>query len=172
LIVSARRTPHLNPPPQGGGGKETGLPLGNLTSQLFVNIYMNEFDQFMKHEIKAKYYIRYADDFVIFADDRKWLEYILPKMGEFLKNKLGLEIHPNKVFIKTLASGVDFLGWVHFFDHRVLRTVTRKRMMRKMRDCFAGACNDRREAMVQSYLGLLEWGNGFKLRNGIIKKYG
>ncbi|KKR70825.1 MAG: RNA-directed DNA polymerase (Reverse transcriptase) [Candidatus Nomurabacteria bacterium GW2011_GWB1_40_7] len=51
-----------------------GLPLGNLTSQLLVNIYMNEFDQFMKHKIKAKYYIRYADDFVILFQDRKWLE--------------------------------------------------------------------------------------------------
>ncbi|MBI4158409.1 MAG: group II intron reverse transcriptase domain-containing protein [Candidatus Yanofskybacteria bacterium] len=59
----------------------TGLPLGNFTSQLFVNIYMNEFDQFVKHKLKAKYYIRYADDFVVLSQDKAWLEEMLPKMG-------------------------------------------------------------------------------------------
>jgi len=54
-------------------GKGVGLPLGNLTSQLLVNIYMNEFDQFVKHRLKAKYYIRYADDFVIMSPNREWL---------------------------------------------------------------------------------------------------
>ena len=98
-----------------------GLPLGNLTSQLFVNIYMNEFDQFVKHKLKAKHYIRYADDFVILASNREWLEIILPEIGDFLANRLKLTLHPDKVSIKTLASGVDVLGWVHFPDHRVLR---------------------------------------------------
>src|SRR3989344_1719012 len=94
-----------------------GLPLGNLTSQLFVNVYMNEFDQFAKHNFKAKYYIRYADDFVVLSQDKTYLEELLPKMGDFLEERLKLELHPDKVFIKTLASGVDFLGWVHFPDH-------------------------------------------------------
>ncbi len=87
-----------------------GLPLGNLTSQLFVNIYMNEFDQFMKRELKVKYYIRYADDFVIFSQDKEYLENILLEIGIFLNEKLHLNLHPNKVFIQTLSSGVDFLG--------------------------------------------------------------
>ncbi|HOZ37103.1 MAG TPA: reverse transcriptase/maturase family protein, partial [bacterium] len=97
-----------------------GLPLGNLTSQLFVNIYMNEFDQFVKHKIKAKYYIRYADDFVFFSKDKKYLEQILPLIKNFLSEKLKLELHPDKLFLKTLSSGVDFLGWVHFPNHNVL----------------------------------------------------
>src|SRR3989338_529289 len=96
-----------------------GLPLGNLTSQLFVNVYMNEFDQWMKHHMKAKYYIRYADDFVIFSQDKSWLEELLPKISDFLSENLRLEVHPDKVFIKTLASGIDFLCWVHFPNHRV-----------------------------------------------------
>lgn len=87
-----------------------GLPLGNLTSQLFVNIYMNEFDQALKHVFKIKYYIRYADDFVILSHDKAILEELLPKLGDFLNDQLSLELHPNKVSIQTFVSGIDFLG--------------------------------------------------------------
>ena len=82
-----------------------GLPLGNLTSQLLVNIYMNKFDQFVKHRLKAKYYIRYADDFIILSRDKIWLERLLLEIKSFLENNLKLSIHPDKVFIKTLFSG-------------------------------------------------------------------
>src|SRR3989344_1689624 len=108
-----------------------GLPLGNLTSQLFVNIYMNELDQFMKHYMKAKFYIRYADDFVVLSHDKSWLQEILPKVANFLSENLKLELHPDKISIRTLASGIDFLGWVHFPDHRVLRTSTKRRMIKE-----------------------------------------
>jgi len=111
-----------------------GLPLGNLTSQLLVNIYMNRFDQFVKHQMKAKYYIRYADDFVFFSEDKKQLEKDVLAVQKFLAEELKLELHPNKVFIKTLSSGVDFLGWINFTDHRVLRTATKRRMLRKLQD--------------------------------------
>ena len=110
-----------------------GLPLGNLTSQLLVNIYMNEFDQFVKRELKVKYYIRYADDFVVLLPDKEYLENILVKMKEFLENKLKLRLHPDKIFIKTIVSGVDFLGWVNFSDHRVLRISTKRRMLKKLK---------------------------------------
>ena len=134
-----------------------GLPLGNLTSQLFANIYLNEFDQFMKHKIKAKFYIRYADDFVIFSENKIWLEEILFQMENFLRDKLKLEIHPDKIFIKTVTSGADFLGWVHFPNHRVLRTSTKRRMFRSLREDF-------RPDVVASYLGMLKWGNTFRLK--------
>jgi len=135
-----------------------GLPLGNLTSQLFVNIYMNEFDQFNKHRMKAKYYIRYADDFVVFSCDKAWLEELLLKISDFLSEYLKLNIHPDKVFIKTLASGVDFLGWVHFPDHRVLRTTTKKRMFRRI-------ILSNKPETVNSYLGLLKHGNTNKIKS-------
>ena len=109
-----------------------GLPLGNLTSQLLVNIYMNEFDQFMEHKLKVKYYIRYADDFVVLSDSKNYLENLLPKINDFLDESLKLSLHPDKIFIKTIASGVDFLGWVHFPKHRVLRTTTKRRMLKKL----------------------------------------
>ena len=138
------------------GKAGVGLPLGNLTSQLLVNIYMNEFDQFVKHKLKVKYYIRYADDFVIFSDDKNKLEEILRYIAVFLREKLSLELHQDKVFIKTIASGVDFLGWVHFHDHRVLRTSTKWRMFRRLAE-------NPKEEIVASYLGLLKYGNTYKL---------
>ena len=139
-----------------------GLPLGNLTSQLFVNIYMNEFDQFIKHGLKVKHYIRYADDFVIFSHDKAWLEELLPKIADFLSERLKLEIHPDKVFIKTLASGVDFLGWVHFPDYRVLRTTTKHRMNKNL------SRKQNNDAVAQSYMGLMSHGNTYKLKKRLL----
>lgn len=133
-----------------------GLPLGNLTSQLLVNIYMNEFDQFMKRELKVKYYIRYADDFVIISEDKTYLENLLTKISDFLSESLKLSLHPDKVYIKTIASGVDFLGWVHFPKHRVLRTSTKRRMFRNLE------LNPKEESR-QAYLGMLSHGNAHKL---------
>lgn len=138
-----------------------GLPLGNLTSQLFVNIYMNKFDQFAKHKLKAKYYIRYCDDFVILSDNHNYLTGLIPKIEEFLNKELKLKIHPDKIFIKTLASGMDFLGWVNFTDHRVLRTTTKRRMFKKLEE------NNNKIESLNSYLGLLKHGNAYKLRNEI-----
>jgi len=136
-----------------------GLPLGNLTSQLFVNIYMNEFDQFMKHELKEKYYIRYADDFVILSESKLWLEHQLPKIAAFLSGRLQLELHPRKVSIETVASGIDFLGWVIFPDHRVLRTATKRRMIKRLENTIS-------PSTVSSYRGLLKHGNTYKLAHG------
>jgi RNA-directed DNA polymerase len=141
-----------------------GLPLGNLTSQLLVNIYMNKFDQYVKHKLKVKYYIRYADDFVILSRDRDYLENILIEIKDFLKVNLRLELHPDKVFIKTLASGVDFLGFVHFPYHRVLRTSTKRRMFRNLTE------NHYKEESVNSYLGMLKHGAGYKLGEMIKNK--
>src|SRR3989344_558276 len=133
-----------------------GLPLGNLTSQLLVNIYMNDFDQFMKRELKVKYYIRYADDFVILQNNKTELENLLPKISNLLSESLKLSLHPDKVYIKTLASGVDFLGWVHFPEHRVLRTTTKRRMLKNLQE------NPKKESR-QSYLGMLKHGDTYKL---------
>ncbi len=145
-------------------GKEgVGLPLGNLTSQLLVNVYMNEFDQFVKHRLKAKYYIRYGDDFVILSRDKEWLKSLLQQIKNFLHDELKLTLHPDKVSISTVASGVDFLGWVHFYDHRVLRTTTKRRMLRRTTGLEEG------NPVVQSYLGLISHGNGEKVRQALRK---
>ncbi|KKU94115.1 MAG: Retron-type reverse transcriptase [Candidatus Jorgensenbacteria bacterium GW2011_GWA1_48_13] len=138
-----------------------GLPLGNLTSQLLVNVYMNKFDQFVKHKFKAKYYVRYADDFVIVSKNGIWLESLIPRISEFLNRELKLKLHDDKIFIKTLASGVDFLGWVHFPDYRVLRTTTKRRMFKRIKEHPA-------PETINSYLGLLRHGNAYKLKRKII----
>lgn len=145
-------------------GQGKGLPLGNLTSQLLVNVYMNEFDQYVKHKLRQKYYIRYADDFVFIDVEKKNLVEILEKVNVFLCEKLALTIHPNKVSIETFASGVDFLGWVHFTDHRVLRTATKKRMFKKLQNPS--------DSRLGSYLGMLSHGNSLKIREQVLKVCG
>ena len=139
----------------------TGLPLGNLTSQLFANIYMNNFDQFIKHDIKAKHYIRYSDDFVILSENKDYLTIIILKIKQFLENNLKLKIHPSKISIRVIYSGQDFLGWMNFPDHRILRTITKRRMLRRIK------MNPTPET-INSYLGLLEHGNNNKLKREIL----
>ena len=137
-----------------------GLPLGNLTSQLLVNIYMHEFDMFMKQELRVKYYLRYADDFAILSDNREYLEEVLSKLDLFLKEKLRLTLHEYKVYIKTFGSGVDFLGWVHFPHHRQIRTTTKKKIIRMMRGY-------PKPETINSYRGLLGHGNTYNLRKSL-----
>lgn len=139
---------------------DKGLPLGNLTSQLLVNVYMDWFDQYMKHRLKAEYYIRYADDFVVMSTDKKELEHILIQTKFFLRGNLFLDLHPDKVSIKTFSSGVDFLGWIHFPHHRVLRTVTKRRMFKNLK-------NNPKSEVLQSYLGLIKYGNTRRLEDQV-----
>lgn len=141
---------------QSKGRQRIGLPLGNLTSQLLINIYMDKFDQFVKHRLKENYYIRYADDFIILSDNYFHLANILPLISDFLENRLRLELHENKTFIKTIASGVDFLGFITFADHRILRTKTKRRMLKKI-------CTKN----LPSYLGLLKHCNSCQTKQKI-----
>lgn len=140
-----------------------GLPLGNVTSQLLVNVYMNEFDQFLKRKLKVKYCIRYADDFVILSESKKYLVNLIPRIGEFLKTNLDLSLNEKKVFVQPLSSGVDFLGWVHFPHHRILRTTTKRRMFKRLKQ------NSSKETLA-SYLGLLKHGNTYKLIKRVKQK--
>jgi len=133
-----------------------GLPLGNLTSQLFGNVYLHELDMYVKQELRVRHYIRYADDFVFLSQDRSQLENLLPKIRELLLKNLKLDLHKDKVFIQTFTSGVDFLGWVHFPHYRKLRTVTKNRVLKNLE------WYPRRETL-NSYRGLLKHGNTHKI---------
>lgn len=141
-----------------------GLPLGNLTSQIFCNIYMNELDQFVKHALHVKYYIRYADDFVLLSKDREVLVEQGLKISIFLHERLKLALHPGKVYIKTYSSGVDFLGWTHFSTHSTLRLTTKKRMFKRI-------VISPKEETLHSYLGLIKHGNTHKVKEEIINLY-
>lgn len=132
--------------------KGRGIPLGNLTSQYFANIYLNDLDYFIKHKLKAKHYIRYTDDFLILDRNREYLENLIIPIEKFLKNRLNLLLHPDKIMIRKHNQGIDFLGYVTLPYCRVLRTKTKKRMFRKVN-----------QKNIQSYLGVLSHCDGYKL---------
>lgn len=92
--------------------RSNGLPIGNLSSQFFANIYLNELDQFIKHKIGAKHYIRYVDDFVILHPSAQWLNNALSQINEFLPNKLKANLNPKKTILQPVDRGVDFVGQV------------------------------------------------------------
>ena len=101
--------------------KGKGMPLGNLTSQFFANVYLNELDYFIKYRLRTKYYIRYVDDFVIFNKDKKFLEYCKIEISNYLTKNLKLDLHPEKSNIIPLRNGITFLGYKIFYHHKLLK---------------------------------------------------
>jgi len=89
-----------------------GLPIGNLTSQLFGNVYLNEFDHWVKKDLHIKYYGRYVDDIVLVHQDKEYLKLSISYIRDYLKEKLHLELHPNKIYLATFTKGVKYLGTV------------------------------------------------------------
>ena len=110
-----------------------GIPIGNLTSQLFANIYLDKLDHFVKEELRIRHYIRYVDDFVILDDSKKTLYNIKEKIRGFLKDTLKLTLHPKKQVIFPAHLGIDFLGYRVWRTHRLLRKTSVKRMRRKLK---------------------------------------
>ncbi len=111
-----------------------GMPLGNLTSQFFANIYLNELDQFVKHQLKAKYYLRYVDDFVILHKSSYLLEKWKERISIFITESLALKLHPDKSKIIFLNRGLEFLGLKIFCSHRSLKRRNRRKFQRKLRE--------------------------------------
>jgi len=108
------------------------MPLGNLTSQFFANVYLNELDYFVKHKLKAKYYIRYVDDFVILHSSKEQLKIWKKEISKFLNEKLKLELHPDKSRIINLSRGIDFVGFRNFYYFKLLRKRNIKNMQIKI----------------------------------------
>ena len=153
---------------------DKGLPLGNITSQLFANIYLNELDQFVKHKLKIKHYIRYCDDFTILSDNREYLKKLIVTISDFLKEKLKLSLHSDKIKIRKYHQGIDFLGYVSFPHHRILRTKTKRRMFRKIERRIEQLKQNKisEESFnqtIQSYLGVLKHCKSHKLVCDIYK---
>jgi len=145
-----------------------GLPLGNLTSQLFANIYLNELDQFLKHKLKVKHYIRYTDDFVIVAENKLYLENLIVPIRSFLSKKLALELHPKKITIRKFRQGIDFLGYIVLPHYRLLRAKTKYRIFKKLNkriDKYKTGLISKQtlEQSLQSYLGVLSHANTYKV---------
>jgi RNA-directed DNA polymerase len=159
---------------EGTPGK--GLPIGNLTSQIFTSIYLNELDQFVKHTLRVKHYLRFADDILLLSPSKAELEKLLPKLKAFLLGELKLELHPKKISIRPLHQGVDFLGYVTLNRHRVLRTTTKRRMLKKLSArlgaYFKGEVTGQSlNQTMQSYLGMLSHADTFELQQHLRDAY-
>ena len=154
--------------------KGIGMPLGNYTSQFFANIYLNELDYFVKHELKAKYYIRYVDDFVILHKNKKVLEIYKDNINKYLTN-LKLELHPDKSQITPLRNGISFLGYRVFYHYKLLRKRNERKFMKK----FNNYLEYYKEEIVsegefvnllRGWFGYSMWANTFKFRKELIKQ--
>lgn len=148
--------------------KVTGIPIGNLTSQIFANIYLNELDQFIKHKLKVRHYIRYCDDFVIVAAGKKELDNLLPKIEVFLRLKLKLSLHDQKKVIRKYNQGIDFLGYIVLPFYILPRTKTRKRIYKKLQSKIVGLkesaiTESSFNQTVASYLGFLKHFNSYRI---------
>jgi retron-type reverse transcriptase len=152
--------------------KPRGIPIGNLTSQLFANVYLNKFDQFVKEKLKAKYYLRYVDDFLILGQDKQYLGNLIPPLKEFLKEKLYLTLHPKKIRIYPVEIGVDFLGFIIFKDFKLVRARNirkfRKRLKRFQKLLIAEKITEKRVCVsITCWLAHAEHGDSYRLRKSI-----
>ena len=147
-----------------GGGKN--VPIGNYTSQWFGNLYLNELDQWLKHEWKIKYYIRYCDDFVLFHNDKQYLQKMKDEIKMFISERLKLTFSRWSIF--PITQGIDFLGYRHFPDYILLRKSTTKRVQRRLqkipqllRD--GKISYEQFRSSVASTRGWLQWANAYNL---------
>jgi hypothetical protein len=93
--------------------QKVGMPIGNLTSQILANIYLNELDRFVKHKLKPQAYLRYGDDFILIDQDLQKLESSRALATEFLENTLKLKVNPKSDIIMKAENGLKFLGvWI------------------------------------------------------------
>lgn len=125
-VRSDRRLLALVPPHKSlfSAPPDTGLPIGNLSSQFFANIHLDALDQFCKHQIKARRYTRYVDDFVLLHESTEWLSQAHQRIDQFLRQRLGAQLNPKKTIIQPIARGIDFAGHVIRPWHRTTRPRT------------------------------------------------
>lgn len=149
--------------------KGLGLPIGNLTSQLFSNVYLNVFDQFMKRVLKCRYYGRYVDDAIVVSSDKEWLLSLVPDIQKFLKEELGLDLHMGKLTISEVHKGIEFLGayikpWRTYVSRRTLERVIKKLALLD----FTKPTKVLRS--VNSYLGIFQHTASYRLRRMLFWK--
>ena len=140
-----------------------GLPIGNLTSQLFSNVYLNVFDQFMKRTLGCRHYGRYVDDSFVISADRQWLLSIVPAIRTFLQDELGLELHMGKLHVRSISQGVEFLGafvkpYRTYVSNKTLGRMTKNLRDLDLRDKEHVRCS------VNSYLGVLSHSASYNIR--------
>lgn len=152
-----------------------GMPIGNLTSQLFANIYLNELDQMCKHELHLHYYDRFMDDVIILLDNKERLAEIKGIIEDFLDENLHLNLN-KKTAIRPVRTGVDFVGFRIFATHRKLKKQTARRMIRNVKRLCKGiqegkTSKDELLRVAASYNGILEHCNSYGLRRKLNEIY-
>ena len=150
-----------------------GMPLGNFTSQFFANVYLNELDYFVKHQLRAKYYIRYVDDFVIFHQNKQVLKDFLEKIAIFLKENLQLELHPQKCRIQPLKEGVDYLGYKIFYHYKLPRKRNLGKLINRLDSLTAGKemlTEKKLLSLTAGWHGYLKYANTFFLWRKFLDK--
>jgi len=155
------------------GGITKGVTLGNYTSQWFANIYLNELDYFLKHELKVKECIRYMDDVVVLSESKAWLHGIKGHIDAFLKT-LKLDLHPRKQEIFPARVGIDFLGYVTWHDHRRLRKRNVWRFIKRLRDFerFPDKVSEEHiTGSVMSWKGYAQHADAFGLNRKLTKEH-
>ena len=146
-----------------------GLPIGNLTSQLFSNVYLNIFDQYMKRVLKCRYYGRYVDDACVVSADKDWLISLVPKMQQFLRSELGIELHKGKLTIDEVHHGVEFLGAYV----RPYRTYISNHALHRIEKKVAHLDYSKPWRIIRSvnsYLGIFQHTDSYKLRCRLFRK--
>lgn len=148
-----------------------GMPLGNLTSQFFANVYLNELDQFVKHKLQAKYYIRYVDDFVILHSSKTQLRIWKKEVDLFLSEKLRLQLHPDKSKIINFSRGVDFVGFRNFYYYKLLRKRNIRKMGYRIKLYNEGVISsDKFLEIFQGWQAYARWANSYRLRKKLFIK--
>ncbi len=152
---------------------DKGIPIGNLTSQLFANVYLHELDWFVKRTLREHYYLRYMDDFVILGADKRHLDNVREVVRAFLRDELKLTLHPKKSDIFPIETGVDFLGYVLRDGKRFVRKSTVKRMIKKRRYyeqlVRKGTMSEERlQSALTSWRGYMRFAHAY----GLMKKLG
>ena len=148
-----------------------GVPIGNYLSQYFANVYLSEFDHIMKEQWKCKYYFRYADDMVVLSDNKEWLHSILAKIKNYFEVNLKLELKPNYQIFPIESRGIDFVGYVCYHNHTLLRKSIKLRLW-KLVDAY---CNKKisKETYISrmaSYSGWLKYCDSKNLLRKIEEK--
>lgn len=153
---------------------DTGMPIGNLTSQLFANVYLNELDQYVKHSLRIHYYIRYMDDVIILSDDKKHLHKAKEDIEIFLKSVLTLDLN-NKTAIRPTSLGVEFVGFKIWPTHRKLKKATLKKIKRRVKGLQKAYAEglidfDKVNASMQSYFGIMGHFNSYNFKTKLLNE--
>ena len=159
-----------------GKGDGKGMPLGNLTSQFFANVYLNELDHFVKHKLNAKYYIRYVDDFVILHHEKELLQNYQYKISQFLKSNLFLDLHDGKSKIIRLGKRLSFLGFRMFYHHKLLKKQNIWKFYNKLNEFrkqfkYSQIDYDILYDALEGWIAYAKQANSYKLRKNIIEAF-